>query len=259
MKPALEPLAQALLAAGIEYTSEASLAPLTTFHIGGPAGLLVQPRTTTAVAECVRLGRRHSVPVLVLGAGSNVLITDDGYPYLVLSTRNLNWVRGAGPVLDCGAGALVPDVAEEAACRGLTGMEIICDVPGTLGGGVYMNAGCEGVSLGDLLTRVTWVEPDGTMVTRPRAEIRMAYRSSEFMGTNRVVTEVELTLAPADDSAAVKQTMESVRRRRAARFPLEYPNCGSVFKRVEPEVAQPWVTRHGKPRTRQDTTSSGSG
>lgn len=246
MTPQLDSLACALTGAGIECVEEAPLAPFTTFHIGGPAALLARPRTTAQAAACLRLATIHSVPFLVLGAGSNVLIADEGYPYLVLSTLGLDRIGGHGRVLACGAGAAVPDVAEEAARRGLTGMERICAVPGTVGGGVYMNAGCEGLSLGDLLTRVTWVEPDGRVVSRPRAEVDLGYRDSEFQGTARLITGVELTLRPADDRTAITQAMETVRRVRAAKFPLDFPNCGSVFKRVDPQTARPWVDREGK-------------
>ena len=246
MTQGLRRLAQALTGQGIACEFGAPLAPLTTFQIGGPAGLLVWPKTTDQAAACMRHTFELSVPCLVLGWGSNVLIADEGYPHLVVCTRDLNWIAGEGATLNCGAGAGVPDVAREAAQRGLSGMEKISDVPGSLGGGVYMNAGCEGVTLSDLLTRVTWVEPDGSVILRPRDQVRLGYRTSEFMGTSRLITEVVLELTPAHDPEAILQAMDAVRCQRAAKFPLDLPNCGSVFKRVNPEVAKPWVERDGK-------------
>jgi UDP-N-acetylmuramate dehydrogenase len=239
-------LAQDLADARIACARNVALAPFTTFKIGGPAAVLAFPKDTRQVAACVRLANAQSVPYLPLGWGSNVLVADDGYPHLVIATRDLDWVRVEGALVRCGGGLGVPDLANIVAEHGLTGMEKICDVPGSVGGGVYMNAGCDGVTLGDLLTEVTWVGPDGDVATRPRAEIHMAYRESEFTGTSRIVTEVVLRLVSGADRSAIAGQMEGVRCERAAKFPLPYPNCGSVFRRVDPAVAEPWVKTDGK-------------
>jgi len=239
-------LADQLVKAGVACSREVALAPLTTFKIGGPAGALAFPEDTQQVATCVCLANALEVPYLPLGWGSNVLIADEGYPHLVIATRDLDWVRVEGDLVRCGGGLGVSNLANAVAEHGLAGMEKICDVPGSVGGGVYMNAGCDGVTLGDLVTEVTWVNPDGEVVTRPRAAIHMAYRESGFTGTSRIVTEVALRLVSGADRSALAGQMEGVRCERAAKFPLPYPNCGSVFKRIDPTAAEPWVAKDGK-------------
>lgn len=231
---------------GIRVETGYPLAEFTTFKIGGPAAALAFPADTGETAFLVKTARELAVPFVTLGWGSNVLIADEGFPGLVITTRDLNFVEFDGATIRAGAGASLPDLAADAGGRGLAGMEEICDVPGTLGGGVYMNAGCNGVFIGDILVDVTWVEPDGTVVAKPRGEIYLGYRESEFTGSRRIVTEVTIKLQNGEDRGEILKKMEDVRAERATKFPLGYPNCGSVFKRVPPEIAAPWVEKDGK-------------
>ncbi len=242
----LEGLITQIRREGIRLETGYPLAEFTTFKIGGPAAALAFPADTGETAMAVKAAHEAGVPFVTLGWGSNILVADEGFPGLVISTRDLNYVEFDGALIRAGAGVSLPDLASDAGGRGLSGMEEICDVPGTLGGGVYMNAGCNGVFIGDILVDVTWVENDGTVVAKPREEIYLGYRESEFTGSRRIVTEVSIKLQNGEDSGAILEKMEGVRAERATKFPLDYPNCGSVFKRVPPETAAPWVKKDGK-------------
>lgn len=231
---------------GIRLETGHPLAEFTTFKIGGPAAALAFPADTGETAILVKSAYESGVPFVTLGWGSNILIADEGFPGLVISTRDLNYVEFDGTVIRAGAGVSLPDLAADAGGRGLAGMEEICDVPGTLGGGVYMNAGCNGVFIGDILVDVTWVEHNGTVVAKPRDEIYLGYRESEFTGTRRIVTEVTIKLSHSKLKDEIIEKMNGVKTERASKFPLDFPNCGSVFKRVPREVAAPWVEKDGK-------------
>ena len=150
-----------------------------------------------------------------------------------------------GPLIGAGSGVWLPDVAEFAAEQGLSGMEELCDVPGSLGGGVYMNAGCYGRSISDILVNATWVEQNGEVVSRARDSIYLGYRESEFTGKNRIVTELSIALSTGKDIRAIRARMDEIKTIRAARFPQDMPNCGSVFKRVDLEAAKPYVEKDG--------------
>jgi len=239
----IKTLASDLSKAGIAFQTDAPLSALTTFKIGGPAGLLASPSDTHDVANTVKAANELGIDFVTLGAGSNILVDDEGWEGLIISTFNLTHIEFDRWTVRCGAGVTLPNLANLSAERGLSDLIQICDIPGTLGGGAYMNAGCSGVSLGDLIVDVTWVETDGSVVSKPRSEITMGYRESEFSGTSRIITEITLKLTEERSSGQIQAEMNEVRAARASKFPLDYPNCGSVFKRVSPEDAKLWLER----------------
>jgi UDP-N-acetylmuramate dehydrogenase len=241
----LDELAGALARAGVEFERGVPLAPFTTFKIGGPAGIVAYPYDTDQVAAAVASSAALGVPYIGLGWGSNVLVDDAGFPGLVVTTRKMTYLERDGAVIRAGAGVWLPDVTEFAFENGLSGMEELCDVPGSLGGGVYMNAGCYGRSIGDILIDVTWVERDGTVVSKTRDAVYLGYRESEFTGTERLITELSIALTPGKDAAAIRARMDEIKTIRSTRFPQNYPNCGSVFKRVDLDAAAPFVEKDG--------------
>lgn len=242
----LRQLTNELTGLGVRFDTDTPLAPYTTFKIGGNAFIIAFPFDSGDVAETVKSASRLAIPYTILGAGSNLLIDDSGYSGLVIATVDINTIGFDGEIVTCGGGVMLPKLAEMAAERELSGLEEICDVPGTLGGGIYMNAGCSGINISDFLVDLTWVTGNGTVITRPKSEIKFGYRHSEFSGTDNIITEITLVLRRGKSANEIKNRIAEVKTDRWNKFPLDYPNCGSVFKRVDPAIAKPWVEKDGK-------------
>jgi UDP-N-acetylmuramate dehydrogenase len=212
---------------------DAPLAPLTTYRLGGPAAVLLEPGSADDVATAALLLREAGdVPVLVLGRGSNTVVSDEGWPGVALHVgAGLSWIEdGDGPgQVRAGAGTTLPQLANWTARRGLTGLEFLVSIPGSVGGGVRMNAGAHGGEIGDALVSATVLDLDSLEVAPASAgELDMTYRRSA-LGPRQVVIDALFSLEPAP-SAAIRERMESYRRHRAETQPRAASNAGSVFK-----------------------------
>lgn len=211
----------------------APLAPLTTYRLGGPAAVLVEPAALddlTIVADA--LSDAPGVPVLVLGRGSNTVVSDEGWPGLVIHASGaLAWIEeGSEPgEVVAGAGTSMPQLANWAARRGLTGLEFLVSIPGSVGGGVRMNAGAHGTEIADHLVAATVLDLQRRSVETVAVEdLGMSYRRSS-LGAGHFVIDARFSLEVAPP-AAIRERMESFRRHRAATQPGAALNAGSVFK-----------------------------
>jgi len=212
-----------------ELELEATLAPLTTWRIGGPAELLAQPRDRDDLRLAVSWAVEHGIHWRVLGNGSNLLIRDAGVRGLVIRLRKvLDDTRIEGQRVTAGAGAMFPAVARSAAARGLAGIEFGAGIPGTIGGAVLMNAGWHDYEIGNFVQVVEHLDPDGTVRSIPRSACRFGYRSSRFRGGRGVVLGAELQLTPGDPRE-IEMRLEAFAESRKAHQPTELPSCGSVF------------------------------
>jgi UDP-N-acetylmuramate dehydrogenase len=215
------------------------LADLTSYRIGGPAEILVEPASAADVEKVVREARAAGAPLTVIGAGSNVLVSDEGLEGVVLRIgARLGGVVVDGDLITAGAGAPDGDLARAAARAGMTGLEFIEDIPGTLGGGLVQNAEAWGDAISDHLVDVTVVDASGDLVTLEARELSFGYRDSTFKRSGELVI-VEARFAPAGraEPAAIERRMDELRQRRHSRYPLELPSCGSVFKRPDGDYA----------------------
>jgi UDP-N-acetylmuramate dehydrogenase len=210
------------------------LAPLTTYRLGGPAALYVEPHSDTdlvALGDTLRARFPEGVPVLALGRGSNLVVSDSGFPGVVLRMgQSFSWIEPAGDAgLDAGASTSLPLLANWAARRGLAGLEFAVAIPGSVGGAVRMNAGAHGGSVSDHLESARVFTLDGLELERRAAgSFRFAYRRSSLT-EREVVVDARFALAP-EDPAAIRQRMDSYRRHRAETQPGAVQNAGSVFK-----------------------------
>ncbi len=202
------------------------LARYSTFRIGGPA-TVAHPATPEDVATLIRLANQAEVPWFALGLGSNVLLPDEGLEALVIRLgKGLDRIdqRGQGWIIEAGLPA--PRAARITGAAGCSGLHQMVGVPGTVGGGVYMNAGCHGTDWASVTRRVTVVNPDGTDRILERSEIPFGYRSSGLGDVVVVEAEVEL---PAADPEDIAGEIRDLLAWREAGTPFKSPCCGSTF------------------------------
>ncbi|WP_421659133.1 UDP-N-acetylmuramate dehydrogenase [Leptothermofonsia sp. ETS-13] len=208
------------------------LATLTSFRVGGPAEWYVAPRTLDELQASFEWAQTEGLPVTMLGAGSNLLISDRGLPGLVIGTRRLrqsHFDPETGQVT-VGAGEPLPRLAWQAAERGWQGLEWSVGIPGTVGGAVVMNAGAHGGCMAEYLVSAQVLLPDGTIKNLTPQELQYRYRTSILQGKTWLVTQATFQLQPGADPAVVTaETTNHLNHRRATQ-PYHLPSCGSVFR-----------------------------
>jgi UDP-N-acetylmuramate dehydrogenase len=206
-----------------------SLAGFTSFRIGGTADLLVAVDDEEQLSTAMAAAYRHSVPVFCLGAGTNLLVSDRGIRGLVLTLgAGLAAVAVSGNNVSAGAAMQFRTLVERVVEHGLAGLEFGEGIPGTVGGGLVMNAGAFGGEIAKVVTLVRGVTETGERRALTNQEVGFAYRRST-LPRGFVITQVEFALEPGDREALWAQ-VHAIRGRRSARQPDSYPNAGSVFK-----------------------------
>jgi UDP-N-acetylmuramate dehydrogenase len=199
------------------------------WRIGGPADLFVEPTDADQIARLMEFARDRHIPLLIIGEGSNLLFDDTGVRGIVLKIgRRLGRISIHDRTLVAEGGAWVPQLARRAAQAGLTGLEHIIGIPGTIGGLVMMNGGSHRQAIGDHVRRVWIIDRDGNERVLTREECRFDYRRSALQGTGAAVTRVELT-CPVGEPREIRRRMREDLRERRHKFPRKLPNCGSVF------------------------------
>ncbi len=204
----------------------------TTFRIGGPADIYVEPDYSD-ITGILRFLKEEDVPFTVIGNGSNLLVSDAGIEGVVIALgKKSGEITISGDTIVVGAGALLSTVANAAADAGLTGLEFASGIPGTLGGAVYMNAGAYGGEIKDVLESVTVLTADLKEQVLNPEELDLSYRHSALMEKGGYVTQVVLKLQPGDKTE-IKAKIDEIRSQRVAKQPLNFPSAGSTFKRPE--------------------------
>ena len=238
-------LIEQLQKAGIPLAEQEPMTRRTTFGIGGPA-LLLRPRSRAELQAAMTLCREAGEEPFILGRGSNLLVSDSGISRPVIQLDgDFTAITREGNTLRCGAGASLIAVCRAAAENSLSGIEWGYGIPGSLGGGVYMNAGAYGGELRDVLTEVTFLDEAGEYRTLPAAELSLSYRHSIFEDRpGTVIVGAVLTLTPGDP-AAIRAAMEDYMSRRREKQPLEYGSAGSTFKRPVGNYASALVDQCG--------------
>lgn len=214
--------------AGVPLSRNEPLAGHTTMRVGGPADYLATARDVAALAALVTAARAARLPHLVLGRGSDIVVSDRGVRGLVILNR-AEGCRIDGSTLTAEAGLPLARAATIAQKAGLAGLEFGLAIPGTVGGAVWANAGAHGADVAGVLESVTVLGADGVVATRPVADLAMSYRESHFKSTDDLILTATFHLAPADP-ATIKANLDEIRAWRQGHQPLNLPSAGSVFR-----------------------------
>lgn len=205
----------------------------TTFRIGGRADYFICPRNANEVAELIKACKEENMPYYIIGNGSNLLVGDKGYRGVIIQIyKNLGKITIQGDVINVEAGALLSTIAKKALGNSLSGLEFASGIPGTIGGAAVMNAGAYGGEMKDVLSDVTALTPEGNIVTIPKEELELGYRTSVFARKDFIVLSAHITLSHSE-RRDIELAMETLKEKRIEKQPLEYPSAGSTFKRPE--------------------------
>ena len=203
----------------------------TTFKIGGPADLFVEPTTMAELSFALRTIHEFDVPVTIIGCGSNILVKDGGIRGAVVSVRHMTQIMDCNDnVLCIGSGYMLKDASEFVWENGLTGLEFAIGIPGTLGGAVFMNAGAYDGEMSHVVTAVRAVDFQGNIKEYDASHLDFGYRHSVFHDNHEVIGEVIMTLKPGDKNV-IKARMDELTEKRESKQPLEFASAGSTFKR----------------------------
>ena len=232
---ALAALAEKL---GCGVCENESLSAHTTFRTGGPCTCMIMPKSAEDLSQLVKFAAENGVRTLVMGKGSNMLCADEGFDgaVLLIGSDFSEITMLDDCTIRAQAGAAMSRLCRVALDNGLRGLEFAYGIPGTVGGGIYMNAGAYGGEMKDVLVSVTAMDRNGELHTYTPAQLELTYRRSRFSHTDEIIVSGDFKLAHGD-KAEIEAKMNELMARRKDKQPLEYPNAGSTFKRPEGQFA----------------------
>ncbi|MDF2802114.1 MAG: UDP-N-acetylenolpyruvoylglucosamine reductase [Anaerocolumna sp.] len=212
---------------------EEPLANHTTFKIGGPADYLVLPENVEQIINTVKLCFKEKLPYFVMGNGSNLLVSDEGFKGVIIKLdRDFATIIFDGNKVTALAGVMLSKLAAEVAIHSLTGFEFASGIPGTLGGAVTMNAGAYGGEIKQVITGATVLDSMGNLKILNKEELKLGYRKSIVSEEHVIVLEATFEFEPGNREE-IQAKMNDLNERRRDKQPLEYPSAGSTFKRPE--------------------------
>lgn len=197
---------------------------------GGPADILAFPKSAKEVEQIVAYCRETDTPWLVLGNASNLIVRDGGIRGVVIMLSEMNQITVEDTTLIVEAGAKLIDTTYVALHESLTGFEFACGIPGSVGGAVFMNAGAYDGEIQDIFASCDVLLADGRVVTMMKEEMAFSYRHSTLQDQHAIILSARFDLAQGDQDQ-IKKRMDELTELRQLKQPLEYPSCGSVFKR----------------------------
>ncbi|HBQ76179.1 MAG TPA: UDP-N-acetylmuramate dehydrogenase [Exiguobacterium sp.] len=200
--------------------------------MGGIADLFIIPTSYEETAFVVRYAHEQGIPLTLLGNGSNLVVRDGGIRGIVLSFEKLTDISVEGHELVAQSGAAIIEASRVAYAHQLSGLEFACGIPGTIGGALIMNAGAYGGEVKDCLHSATVLTRQGELLNISHDELELGYRTSCFSKKEYIILEGRFALTEGDP-ALIKEVMDDLTHKRETKQPLEYPSCGSVFKRPE--------------------------
>ncbi len=215
---------------GIDIRFDEPLKEYTYTKVGGAVDYLAFPRNRYEIVRIVEFANREGIPWQVLGNSSNIIVRDGGIRGFVIRMDKLNSVMVSGYTIEAEAGANLIETTKVALFHSLTGFEFACGIPGSVGGAVYMNAGAYGGEVAHILVSAQILTPAGYVETLDNRDLRFGYRSSILQENGAIVLSAKFALKPGNHPV-IKYEMDRLTHLRELKQPLEYPSCGSVFKR----------------------------
>jgi UDP-N-acetylmuramate dehydrogenase len=219
----------------------------TSMRVGGPVRWLVYPADAADAVAIIAVLRDRALPFRFLGRGTNVIVRDEGLDEAIIRMTDVRQMRFRktpdGADVEAGSGVPLNSLIRETAARGLSGMEKLFGIPGTVGGAVRMNAGSFGVSLSDSLSGVTFVDRKGKLMAREKKDLAFGYRASPFEGTDCILGA--LFHVKTGQPEEIRREMDHVWEERWRRHPMEMPSAGSVFKNHDGKPAWRYIEEAG--------------
>ncbi|CAM3958919.1 UDP-N-acetylmuramate dehydrogenase [Bacillus paramycoides] len=216
----------------------------THIKVGGKADVFVAPTNYDEIQEVIKYANQYNIPVTFLGNGSNVIIKDGGLRGITVSLIHITDVTVTGTTIVAQCGAAIIDVSRIALDHCLTGLEFACGIPGSVGGALYMNAGAYGGEVAYVLTEAVVMTGDGELCTLTKDEFEFGYRKSVFANNHYIILEAKFELEEGVREE-IKEKMDDLTFKRESKQPLEYPSCGSVFKRPPNNFAGKLIQESG--------------
>lgn len=202
-----------------------------TYKAGGSARYLISVENIEELREALKMAKEKKLDSFILGRGSNVLVRDGGYDGIIIRlSGEFTLIESTQNVITAGAAATNVEVCVLARDEGLSGIEFMHGIPGSIGGAVFMNAGAYGSEICDYVDEVTFMDEDYNVLAKPSKDIDFGYRHTEFMDGGGIIISVKLRLTPSS-ADAVASKMDTLLNKRTIKQPMNYPSCGSVFKR----------------------------
>ena len=218
---------------GCEYSADALLKDYTSFKIGGKADVMVFPDSVDKFSSIIAFLSKNKISYFVIGKGSNILVSDNGFRGVVINTCKFDSIELADEnTIVCSSGASLSRLCRFALENSLTGLEFAFGIPGTAGGAAYMNAGAYGGEMKDVLVSCKHITANGEINKFSGEELGLSYRHSAYSDTDNIIVSLTLKLEKGD-KAEIKAKMDDLIGRRKDKQPLEFPSAGSTFKRPE--------------------------
>jgi UDP-N-acetylmuramate dehydrogenase len=214
----------------IEIKFGESLANYTFTKVGGPADFLAFPEDKFQLQKLIKLANETQTPFIVLGNASNLIVRDGGIRGFVILLEKMNKIRANGYVIEAQAGASLIDTTQVALANSLTGFEFACGIPGSIGGAVFMNAGAYTGEIASVLSSVQVMDQAGEIFVINAEDMQFGYRTSILQSQHYIVLSAKFSLASGDHHL-IKAEIARLTHLRELKQPLDYPSCGSVFKR----------------------------
>jgi len=212
----------------------------TSMKVGGPVDVILFPRNVGELKKVIHYARKKSIPVMILGKGTNLIVRDNGIRGWVINlTLGLKKIRAEGEVVEAEAGAPLQRLVQFSIQKGLAGFEPFYGIPGTVGGGLAMNAGAWGSELKEILLSMTLMKKNGDIVERPRSRLRFTYRGL-VLPSKWIILKGRFQLKKGKKGEMVER-VKSYSEQRRERQPLDYPSAGSIFKNPARGRAGRWI------------------
>ncbi len=226
-----------LAAIGCDFKENEPMCNHTSFHIGGPADIFIMPDSEDSLIKALNICKELQIPITVVGSGTNMLVSDLGIEGAVISTQGLKGISvSENGKMTAGAGVKIMSLSKAAAEHSLTGLEFAWGIPGSVGGAVYMNAGCYGSEMKDILISCRHISVSGHTGEYTKQELKMGYRKSAYTDSGLIILSATVALKPGN-KVDITAKMEELMQKRLSKQPYYMPSAGSTFKRPEGNFA----------------------